>query len=185
MKHCLIIFFIIGKYFILFVVNSLKYVFANNINNFNIIEESSLDKISLRLLQKLSSLDYKLYLIKKFKINLNIIFKKYKNIDAVQKIYETNNNLYKNFLKNQLMSCILSIVKYNNEFYIFSYIYPRKYYKFNKSDKIHRYFKYNLEKQYEINLNDNQIYFIDDYIRNIIIDNKIIQSSLSPFILYL
>jgi hypothetical protein len=125
----------------------------------------------------------KIYLLRKIdQFNMNVIMCMYKKKQDVINILKYNNLFCSDYINKNIMSCILFVCQYNNNYFIFSTIPKQKLIKYDQTS----------ESQFELinyyykdNINMSNIWFSNDSVKYIKINNEFKVTKFYPFLINL
>jgi len=180
---------------IIFLLKLRNYIFNSYQNNryYNFISNNSLsimndknffDNESIIILKYFENncKENNIYVIRKIdQFNINIILCMYKKKqDAINVI--KNNNLYcSDYINKNIMSCILFICEFNNNYYVFSTIPKQKLVKYDQTSEN----QFELINYYYKDPNLSKIWFSNDSIKYIKINNEFKVTKFNPFLINL
>lgn len=185
MKKNIIFLLKLRSLYLKYYINNTYYEFIN----YNIIKNkifylnipNYFDNESILIFKYLKkNLNYnKIYILKSIdKYNINLLVKKYKTENEINKILEFNYSKSEEYHNKNLMSFILFSYKFDEEtYFIFSYIIGSHLTKYNEQNEIQQ----ELVSYYYDDINYDNIWFTTDIIKYIKINNEFKITKYYPF----
>lgn len=117
------------------------------------------------------------------KYGINVAVRKYTDEDEVKRVIEFNYNR-SDYINKQIMSIVIFSLKFDDVYFIFSYIHPLKLIKYDSSIEIQQNLIDHYYKDFKTNkltVDVNKVFFINDVVKYIKIHNEFKTTQYSPY----